>query len=160
MDDKAQAPFERLSPRMRDCLRLVYDRKTTKQIAAVLGLSQGTVDGYVAEAVRLLGARNRVDAAERLHAHENPPISSPCIPDPQSPRVAPRNENGGWPEGSSEAPRRLPLPIRLQGATDNDLTVLQRIAWIFIIAFGLAIGFGAVASGLHVVSDLVRGIAG
>jgi DNA-binding CsgD family transcriptional regulator len=153
-DDKAQAPFERLSPRMRDCLRLVYDRKTTKQIAVLLGLSQGTVDGYVAEAVRLLGARNRVDAAERLHGHEN----TPCNPAPQSPRVAPIDEIGGRPEGSSETPRRLPLPIRLQGATDNDLTVLQRIAWIFIIAFGLAIGFGAVASGLHVVSDLVRGV--
>ena len=146
--------FERLSPRMRECLRLVYRRRTTKEIAAALVLSPGTVDGYVAEAVRLLGARNRVDAAERLHAWEAVPPSDSA---PQSTGVVavPLDQPVA---SDSGAGRRTPLPIRQQGATGNDLSILQRLGWILFITFGLAIGFGAVANGLRVVSDLLLAV--
>jgi DNA-binding CsgD family transcriptional regulator len=53
-----------LSPRQRDCLRLVWSRRaTSKEIAAELGISKSTVDKYCAEAVELLGARDRRHAA-------------------------------------------------------------------------------------------------
>ena len=145
--------FERLSPRMRECLRLVYHRRTTKEIAAVLGgLSPGTVDGYVAEAVRLLGARNRVDAAERLQAWE---AATPSDLYPQSSGVSAVRLD--QPDASdSGAGRRLPLPIRLQGATGNDLSILQRLGWILVLAIGIAVGIGGVANALRLASDVVR----
>ncbi len=54
----------RLSPRQRDCLRLVWSRRaTSKEIGAELGISKSTVDAYIAQAVELLGARDRRHAA-------------------------------------------------------------------------------------------------
>lgn len=52
-----------LSPRQRECLRLVWERRTSKEIAAELGISASTVDGYIKEAIGLLNARDRRDAA-------------------------------------------------------------------------------------------------
>lgn len=53
-----------LSPRQRECLRLVWShRATSKEIAAQLGLSKSTVDKYLAEAIELTGARDRRQAA-------------------------------------------------------------------------------------------------
>lgn len=54
----------RLSPRQHDCLRLVWShRATSKEIGAELGISKSTVDAYIAQAVELLGARDRRHAA-------------------------------------------------------------------------------------------------
>ena len=144
--------FERLSPRMRECLRLVYRRRTTKEIAAALVLSPGTVDGYVAEAVRLLGARNRVEAAERLHAWEAVPPSDFA---PQSTGVVavPLDQPVA---SDSGAGRRTPLPIRQQGATGNDLSILQRLGWILVLAIGIGIGIGGIANALRFASDVSR----
>ncbi len=40
------APLERLSPREREVLKLVVEGRTSKQIAAVVGVKPGTVDTY------------------------------------------------------------------------------------------------------------------
>lgn len=55
--------FALLTRRHRECLRGVKALKGSKEIAAELGLGKSTVDIYLAEAVRLLGARNRREAA-------------------------------------------------------------------------------------------------
>lgn len=63
---EAEPPVDgpRLSPRQRDCLRLVWSRRaTSKEIGAELGISKSTVDAYIAQAVELLGARDRRHAA-------------------------------------------------------------------------------------------------
>lgn len=62
--------FDRLSKRHRECLRGVRALKGSKEIAASLGIEKSTVDGYLTEAVRILGARNRRDAALMLGDHE------------------------------------------------------------------------------------------
>lgn len=62
--------FDRLSKRHRECLRGVRALKGSKEIAASLGVEKSTVDGYLSEAVRILGARNRRDAALMLGDHE------------------------------------------------------------------------------------------
>ena len=160
--DNPDPRIERLSPRMRQCLGLVYARRTTKQIAGDLGLSPGTVDGYIAEAVRLLGARNRVEAAEMLHASDAAagepavgPEPDPCIIHPRSSGVAlapPAPPVGG----SGSAGTRWPLPIRTQGATGNDLSIVQRIGWILFLAIGIAVGIGGIANALRLASDVAR----
>jgi len=51
-----------LTPRQRQCLALARNGKTSKQIAGVLGISRCTVDQYIGQACRRLGARNRAQA--------------------------------------------------------------------------------------------------
>ncbi len=62
--------FDRLTRRHRECLRGVLALKGSKEIAEELGIEKSTVDSYLTEAVRLIGARNRRDAALRWGAHE------------------------------------------------------------------------------------------
>ena len=52
----------RLSPRQLACLRLVASGRTTLEIAAQLGISNRTVEQYVAEACVRLGVRTRIEA--------------------------------------------------------------------------------------------------
>lgn len=44
-------------------LRLAGEGRTSAEIAAELGLSEGTVRNYLFEAISKLGAQNRVEAA-------------------------------------------------------------------------------------------------
>ncbi|MEG3161842.1 helix-turn-helix transcriptional regulator [Sphingomonas sp. LB2R24] len=75
--------IDRLSNRHRDVLRGVAALRKTKQIAAELGIAPGTVDGYIADAVRILGATDRGDAARMLARHERiDPLSDPRPPAP------------------------------------------------------------------------------
>lgn len=62
--------FESLTPRERDCLRLVLSLQESKRIAPELGLTAGTVDQYLKNAARKLGVSGRREAAELLRAHE------------------------------------------------------------------------------------------
>ncbi|CAN7604233.1 helix-turn-helix transcriptional regulator [Phenylobacterium sp. LjRoot164] len=48
-----------LTRRQRDCLRLVAKGKTSIQIGAEFNISFRTVDQYIGDAGRRLGARNR-----------------------------------------------------------------------------------------------------
>jgi DNA-binding CsgD family transcriptional regulator len=52
-----------LSPRQAECLRRVRALQSTDQIARDLGISTGTVNGYIREAVVTLAARDRRHAA-------------------------------------------------------------------------------------------------
>ena len=89
--------FARLAPRHRECLRLVRQLKSSKQIAAELGIAPGTVDGYLTEAAEIIGVRGRAAAANALAEHEAalsssnipavPPANSPQKPPPEIPGV-------------------------------------------------------------------------
>ncbi|WP_018465765.1 response regulator transcription factor [Calidithermus timidus] len=52
-----------LTDRERKVLRLAGEGHTSAEIAAELGLSEGTVRNYLSEAISKLGAQNRVEAA-------------------------------------------------------------------------------------------------
>jgi len=53
------------------------------------------------------------------------------------------------------APTLLPLPIG--NRRPNDLHWLSRLAWIAAIAIGVALGFGALTSGIEALVRLTRG---
>ena len=55
-----------LSDAERDCLRLVYQHMTSKDIARQLGVSPHTVDMRLRQAIRKLEVTNRVEAARAL----------------------------------------------------------------------------------------------
>ena len=56
-------PTTPLSPRELDALRLAAQGKTSKEIAAMLGIGARTVDWHLARAAGKLGAENRTEAA-------------------------------------------------------------------------------------------------
>jgi DNA-binding CsgD family transcriptional regulator len=72
--------IERLSNRHRDVLRGVAALRKSKQIAVDLGIAPGTVDGYIADAVRILGAADRGDAARMLAQHDRLDTTSHAPP--------------------------------------------------------------------------------
>jgi DNA-binding NarL/FixJ family response regulator len=56
-------PFESLTPRERDVLRLIARGESNKRIASELNLSLGTVKGYVSAVLEKLGVADRTGAA-------------------------------------------------------------------------------------------------
>ncbi len=68
----------RLTPRERRCLELVAQHYDTRQIAAELGISVTTVNGYLADARQKLGARNRKEAARMLGSAPAGPAAAPA----------------------------------------------------------------------------------
>lgn len=61
-----QLNVEKLTDRQKDCLRLVAQGFTSKEIGRLLDLSPSTVDNHVTSAVQSLGAANRGAAARAL----------------------------------------------------------------------------------------------
>jgi DNA-binding NarL/FixJ family response regulator len=57
------SPFDALTPRERDVLRLIARGESNKRIAAQLNLSLGTVKGYVSAVLEKLGVADRTGAA-------------------------------------------------------------------------------------------------
>ena len=71
-----------LTPRERECLRLVYEHLSSKEIGRRLGISKHTVDTHVDKARQRLGAQDRYDAARRVAAVERAfTILTPSGPD-------------------------------------------------------------------------------
>lgn len=52
-----------LTDKQRQCMELVVLRKSSKEIARILGIAKPTVDQRIASARQILGARNRDEAA-------------------------------------------------------------------------------------------------
>lgn len=177
--------FNLLTRRHRECLRGVKALKGSKEIAAELGLGKSTVDSYLAEAVRLLGARNRREAALALAEHEagfapesdadendqvieiegesHPdkiiPDSTGLVPPaaamPETMAPDGSTVGGAMQGGHVHASPRLFFPIRRPGQLRNDMGVTERLLWVPTIAIALAIGFGMLATGLDVMTRVI-----
>src|ERR1700741_2493743 len=61
-------PVELLTPRERQCLRLVDEHLSSKEIARKLGMSKTSVDTYCDRARRKLGVGDRYEAARLLRS--------------------------------------------------------------------------------------------
>lgn len=131
----------RLSPRQRECLQLVWERQaTSKEIAIALGISKTTVDGYIREAVELLGAADRRDAARMIFGG------------------TPRAEYGGDPAGVTGTPDNAPVlipsstsatstrPWRPSDGARNTMTLAQTMGWIATIALGSLVALALATS--------------
>ncbi len=159
-----RSAYDSLTPREKDCLRLVAQGLETKQIAATLTVGGGeagdpprrptpdTVDGYIKSAMRKLGVSRRRDAARILMETENtapqwlgvqPKGADREPPPPPAPTSTP---NQGM---------RFLLPFRRRDEVNNELGIATRLLWIPMLAVGLAIGFGMLTSGLKVAVDLI-----
>lgn len=168
------ADFDRLSDYQRDCLRRTFRHQTSKEIARDLGRSKYAIDQAIERAVRVLGAASRIDAARALADHEGAsdriagdPIGLAALPG-GGPGHAAAAGYGTLPGDSLIGHNRQPdvnprsgfrLPLRRQGEDGNDLSIRARIGWLVVLPVAMAIGFGMLANGLKLISDVVFAVA-
>jgi DNA-binding CsgD family transcriptional regulator len=170
--------LSRLTPRQRECLRLVFEGYQSKPIAARLGISHGRVDKHIADARKLLGVTNRGEAARLLAASERTEPAgdegaqswgAPSMGLSPTPEIQPPDPADGYGEVQPDGKGRLvteaqeaysgrwsqggfvvSLPLRLGGRQNNDLSFQNMAFAIFAIALVGAGAAGAVFSLLMV----------
>lgn len=116
-----------LTESQKNCLRLVAQGMTSKEIAQHIGLTPSTVDTYLKIACTRLGAENRRDAARRfLEAERSQGLGSqpPALPEADDPphdagRRGEAERPNGWIRSAITPP-----PI---GGSTNDLNSSDRL---------------------------------
>lgn len=168
-----------LTEKQRECLRLVWRHRESKEIARDLGISPHSVDGRIKTAMRTLGVDDRYEAARLLalseshrsgaHATDQPPVYHPSdVPDrPLFASSLPSlnaDERSAGPLVLEEAQAAYHLspipgpmfapPLPTKGRPRNDLSASIRLFWVVLVAIGAAIAFGMLAAGLEALSRL------
>jgi DNA-binding CsgD family transcriptional regulator len=127
------------------CLRLVYARRTTKEVAAELGISLSTVEFHLKNARERLGATSSMQAAIRCfeggHAYGSSTGRESTVP----PRTA-GGDAGVEPElGRSLGEERVAYqadapswagiewPVPTGGRTRHAMNVWTKLFWIFVL---------------------------
>lgn len=136
---------DQLTGRERDCLALVATGRSSKEIAAALGISHHTVDLHLKRAMRTLGAATRRDAARRYEE-----MSAPNqLLDTQPRTIADRASGGLKSEPDRiEVPARFRVPFLRQGRRLNDLTPMRRLGWIAGLGFAMLLAAANFLNGL------------
>ena len=166
----------RLSSGQLDCLLLVDQHLSSKEIAAELHISPHTVDQRVRQALSILGVERRTQAArivaqyqepyQRL-IHQTPYIHGeaqsghPEAAVSHQIRHADRaGEAGGAGFLTEQRPAlswsSLQLPFATRSNPRNEMSVGQRLFWIVAIAIGAAFSAGMYLAGLESLARLLR----
>ena len=160
-----------------DCLLLVDQHLSSKEIAAELNISPHTVDQRIRVALQTLGVERRTHAARLVARHYEPYQrlihQSPYIEaepyDEQSDgavsiqiRHADRAGETGRPDLKTEQSSvsswsSLPLPFATRSHPRNEMSVGLRLLWIFLIATGAAFSAGMYLAGLESLARLLKG---
>ena len=168
---------DRLTAGQLDCLRLVQQHLSSKEIAAELDISPHTVDQRIRISLQTLGVSTRKEAARLLADAEGPYQrlihQTPYISDNDQSgqtdvavsnqiRHADRAGSSGTAEPKTEqgvAGRRfsLPLPFATGRQPRNEMGVGFRLLWIVLIAIGATFSAGMYLAGLESLSRLLNG---
>ena len=182
-DDAAAARVARLSAGQLDCLRLVNEHLSSKEIAAELNISPHTVDQRIRGALQILGVERRAQAARLVSRHAPAPFSPHSTPHQrlihQSPYVETDRKcpqpmatvshqirhadraggagTAGFITEQGPAPFRpsLQLPFATRSNPRNEMSVGQRLLWIVLIATGAAFSAGMYLAGLESLARLL-----
>ena len=184
-DDHAVASrVARLSAGQLDCLRLVNEHLSSKEIAAELHISPHTVDQRIRGALQILGVERRSQAA-RLVAHHCPPDAAPHSTPHQrlihqspyvetdrfsdqpmatvSHQIRHADRAGGTGTAGFITEQRpasfrpsLQMPFATRSNPRNEMSVGQRLLWIVLIATGAAFSAGMYLAGLESLSRLLN----
>ena len=174
--DEMLARVARLSAGQLDCLRLVNEHLSSKEIAAELDISPHTVDQRIRQALHILGVERRTQAA-RLVARYSGPYQRLIHQSPHIERPSP----SGHPEAAVSHQIRhadragetagagfrteqravafapaLQLPFATRSNPRNEMTVGQRLFWIVTIAIGAAFSAGMYLAGLESLARLLN----
>jgi DNA-binding CsgD family transcriptional regulator len=168
-EDVIRARIAKLTDGQLDCLRLVDQHLSSKEIANELGISSHTVDQRVRQALHTLAVERRTQAA-RLVAqysgpyqrliHQSPHIEAlnePGHPDAAASIQIRHADRAGGAGGAGFLTEQRPVSIRpflqLPFATRsnprNEMSVGQRLFWIAAIAIGAAFSAGMYLAGLE-----------
>ena len=173
---EAESRVAKLTQGQLDCLLLVDQHLSSKEIAARLKISPHTVDQRIRHALQTLGVERRTQAA-RLVARAKGPYQrlihqSPHVePDAagghstgavrQQIRHADRAGETGDPGFNTEQKfaswSSLPLPFATKSHPRNEMSVGLRLLWIVLIATGAAFSAGMYLAGLESLARLLKG---
>jgi DNA-binding CsgD family transcriptional regulator len=125
--------LDRLTDRQRDCLSLVAQGFTSKEIGRQLGLSPSTIDNHILAAMQVLDAPSRAAAARKLSSsldRQKMPSQSATLANSHNQRTmhpeAVADVRGNWAKNVFALP---PL-----GGQKNDLGWAERTIRIFQVA--------------------------
>jgi DNA-binding CsgD family transcriptional regulator len=127
-----------LTPKERECLRLVGRQRSSKEIARELGISKASVDTYCNRARAKLGVSNRRAAAQLVLDFEAQ----------EATRAAPKRSRWRAAAASPQAVVSVLPPVSSLGPT-------ARIGIVFAGAVMLTLAFGMLLSGLQTLNDFV-----
>ena len=173
--DLMAARVAKLTPGQLDCLLLVDQHWSSKEIAAELKISPHTVDQRIRQALSILGVERRTQAA-RIVAQVKGPYQrlihqSPYIPDevqtghPEaavSTQIRHADRAGEIGEAGFLTEQRpvffrssLQPPFATRSNPRNEMNVGQRLFWIAAIAIGAAFSAGMYLAWLESLSRLL-----
>ena len=176
LEDMMAQRVARLTPGQLDCLRLVDQLLSSKEIAAELQISPHTVDQRIRQALATLGVERRAQAA-RLVAqysgpyqrliHQSPHIEltlqtgHPEAAVSHQIRHADRaGEAGGAGFLTEQRPASfwssLQPPFATRSNPRNEMSVGLRLFWIAAIAIGAAFSAGVYLAGLESLATLLQ----
>ena len=174
--DPMAARVAKLTPGQLDCLLLVDQHLSSKEIAAELKISPHTVDQRIRQALATLGVERRTQAA-RIVAHVRGPYQrlihqSPYISDEDqtsqpgaavSTQIRHAGRAGEIGEAGFLTEQRpvsfrssLQPPFATRSNPRNEMSVGQRLFWIAAIAIGSAFSAGMYLAGLESLARLLK----
>ena len=176
-EDPMSERVARLSAGQLDCLRLVDQHHSSKEIAAELHISPHTVDQRIRQALQILGVERRAQAARIVARYKGPYQrlihQSPHIPAEDetghpgatvSHQIRHADRAGGVGGAGFLTEQRpasfrpsLQLPFATRSNPRNEMSVGQRLFWIVAIAIGAAFSAGMYLAGLESLARLVKG---
>jgi DNA-binding CsgD family transcriptional regulator len=178
--DLIAARVAKLTAGQLDCLRLVDQHLSSKEIAAELHISPHTVDQRIRQALAILGVERRAQAARIVaqHAgtlpesyqrliHQSPYIEAQ--PEPGQPEAAVGHQirhadRAGEAGGAGFLTEQRPVsfrsslqpPFATRSNPRNEMSVGQRLFWIATIAIGAAFSAGMYLAGLESLARLLK----
>jgi DNA-binding CsgD family transcriptional regulator len=175
-EDAMAQRIARLSAGQLDCLRLVDQHLSSKEIAVELGISPHTVDQRVRQSLQILGVARRAQAARIVAKYRGPYQrlihQAPYIPaEPESGhseaavshqiRHADRaGKAGGSGFITEQRPESfwssLQPPFATRSNPRNEMSVGQRLFWVVTIAIGAAFSAGMYLAGLESLARLLK----
>ncbi|QIK96652.1 helix-turn-helix transcriptional regulator [Sphingomonas sp. HDW15A] len=168
-DSSLEAKLARLSPGQLDCLLLVDQHLSSKEIAAELGISPHTVDQRIRQALQILEVGRRQHAARLVAVHrdpyqrlihQSPHIEGRAVPGHLEGAVGIQIRHA---DRAGEAEARgieteqmplvsgspLPLPFATRSQPRNEMSTSLRLVWIILIAIGATFSAGMYLAGLE-----------
>ncbi len=174
--DEMAKRIARLTAGQLDCLRLVDQHLSSKEIAAELKISPHTVDQRVRQALHILGVDRRTQAARIVASHRGPYQrlihQSPHLEAKElegHPSAAVSNQirhadRAGEVGKASFLTEQRPAPFwpslqppfATRSNPRNEMSVGQRLFWIAAIAIGAAFSAGMYLAGLESLARLLN----
>jgi DNA-binding CsgD family transcriptional regulator len=139
----------RLTERQKDCLRLVANGYTSKEIGRQLGLSPSTVDNHILTATQTIGAASRAEAGRLLVSSEARQKLPRETPDLAEPDVSAFSSSSAATSTLSIFGRKM-WTLPPVGGFKNDLdrpTRATRIFQVAVAGFGTVVGLAVLIAG-------------